>query len=315
MQIRTFQPGDEEAQARVFNASASSLPAFKPATAEEVARRYRSAELDAASKFYAVDEATGAVVGYALFNPNGRVSYPWCLPGAEEARRPLFDAVLGAMAGRDLNRAWAAYRADWTPVLAFFQDAGFATEREMVNFVAETAALPSGPVPPGLALGPLERDDMSRLRELGRGLFEDVGPDHLGAYLWENPWFAPESLFAIRADGAVVGAALAIVRQGYADPTKLDAAMPCFRLGTLGTEHERHKRVNGMVSCVFTDEAIGEALLAEARRRFEAAGLTHAAAQAPSDRSELVAFYARFFRRQGAFPIWARTLLIRTDAS
>jgi len=63
-----------------------------------------------------------------------------------------------------------------------------------------------------------------------------------------------------------------------------------------------------MISCVFADETIGEALVAEAARRFKAAGLTHAAAQAPSDRRDLVAFHSRFFQRQGAFPILARRL-------
>ena len=31
MLIRTYQPGDEQAQARIYNAAAGSLPAFKPA--------------------------------------------------------------------------------------------------------------------------------------------------------------------------------------------------------------------------------------------------------------------------------------------
>ena len=63
-----------------------------------------------------------------------------------------------------------------------------------------------------------------------------------------------------------------------------------------------------MVSCLFDDEAIGDALLAEAARRLGAAGRAHAAAQAPSDRGELVGFYGRHFRRQGAFPILSRRL-------
>lgn len=310
MQVRSYQPGDEVAQARIFNAAAATLPAFKPATADEVARRYRTTDADPSSRFYAVDETTGAVVGYALFNPNGRLNYPWCLPGFEAAREPLLAAVLEAMTHRGFAEAWAAYRADWSPVLAFFQEHGFEPTREMVNFVAEIAALPNTEVPPGLVLAPLDRDDLPRLLDLGHGLFDD-DPDRLGVYFWENPYFGPDSLFAIRADqgrGALVGAALAIASAGYADPTKLDAAMPCFRLGALGTERERHKRVNGMISCIFADETIGEALVAEAARRFKAAGLTHAAAQTPSDRRDLVAFHSRLFQRQGAFPIVARRL-------
>jgi hypothetical protein len=311
MQIRTYQPGDEEAQALIYNAAAGALPAFKPATADEVSRRYAKALRDGGAKFYAVDGATGEVVGYCLFNPNGRLSYPWCLPGSEAARGPLLDAVLDAMRGQDMAEAWAAYRADWTPVLDFLGAHGFAPVREVVNFLAETAALPAGPDPPGLALGPLGLEDLTDLLRLGGGLIAADDPDYLGAFFWENPFFGPESLIALRADGgrgAVVGAALAIAATGFADPSKLDAAMPCFRLGALGTERERHKRVNGMVSCVFTDGPVGEALLAEAARRFRAAGLAHAAAQATTDRPDLVAFYGRYFRRQGAFPVLSRRL-------
>ena len=46
-----------------------------------------------------------------------------------------------------------------------------------------------------------------------------------------------------------------------------------------------------------------EALLSDAARRLEAAGLSHMAAQVPSDCPRLVAFCDRFFRRQGAFPV------------
>src|SRR5256885_1024489 len=113
MRIRHYQPGDEVAQAWIFNAVAEALPAFKPASADEAARRYRTTDPDPQSKFYAVEG--GEVVGYAVFNPNGRVSYPWCRPGSETARAPLLDAMLAAMTARGFPEAWAAYRADWSP--------------------------------------------------------------------------------------------------------------------------------------------------------------------------------------------------------
>ena len=53
-----------------------------------------------------------ALVGYALFNPNGRVSYPWCLPGHDEAGGPLLDAMLTAMRRRGFQAAWTTYRRD-----------------------------------------------------------------------------------------------------------------------------------------------------------------------------------------------------------
>src|SRR5207249_3763166 len=54
MPIRHYQPGDETAQAAIYNRAAGALPAFKPATPEEVARRYRSSDPDPTTKFYAV---------------------------------------------------------------------------------------------------------------------------------------------------------------------------------------------------------------------------------------------------------------------
>lgn len=157
----------------------------------------------------------------------------------------------------------------------------------------------------------LERQEVAVIPSLGPEIFPgDAAPEPLACFYWENPYFGAESLLALRRadDGAFLAATLGIANAAYADPTKVDPAMPCFRLGALGTEHERHKRINGMFSVVFRDEADGAILLAEAVRRFESAGLTHVAAQAPSDAPRLVAFYDRYFSRQGSFPNYARRL-------
>jgi hypothetical protein len=309
MIIRHYRPGDEEAQARVYNEAAGALPGFKPASAAEVARRYQGADPDPAAKFYA--ERGGAVVGYAVFNPNGRISYPWCLPGAEDLRLPLLNAVLAGLSARGVPEAWAAYRADWHGVGAFLREHRFAVKREMINYVAPLADLPRDAAPAGRVVCGVERHETGAIPALDREVFPgDAAAEPLARFYWENPYFRPDSLFALRRaeDGGFVAATLAIANASYADPTKIDPAMPCFRLGALGTEGERHKRVNGMFSVVFRDEADGATLLAEAARRFEREGLTHVAAQAPSDAPRLVAFYDRHFRRQGAFPIYARPL-------
>jgi hypothetical protein len=310
MPIRPFQPGDEAAQARVYNTAAAPLPGFKPATAAEIERRFRAVDADPASTLYAIED--GGIVGYAVFNSNGRVSYPWCLPGAEGVREPLLRAGLAALRARGCPEAWIAYRADWGPVLEFFREHRFAQVREMVNFVARIEQLPRAPLPEGCMVAPLRRDEVSRLRELGQGVFpEEEGADStLESFFWENPYVDPGSVFALRetAAGTIRGAAMTIVNPGYADPTQVDSAMPCFRLGAFGTEHQRHKRVNGLFACVFAEERVAEALLAEAARRLERAGLTHIAAQAPSDQPVLCRFYGRFFQRQGSFPILVRRL-------
>ena len=131
-----------------------------------------------------------------------------------------------------------------------------------------------------------------------------------GSFSLENPHFSADDLFALRDDGAdtLLGAALIIANAAYADPSKLDAAMPCFRLGAFGTESQRHKRVNGLFAAVFADESAGELLLSEAARRLGRLGLTHIAAQAPSNVPTLCAFFDTFFDRQGEFPILVRPL-------
>jgi hypothetical protein len=156
----------------------------------------------------------------------------------------------------------------------------------------------------------MERGDLAEIRAMGAGIFPDEGFESLEEFYWENAHFGPESLFVLKeeAGGKILGAAQAIDNPEYADPIKLDAAMPCFRLGTLGTERERHKKVRGMFSCIFTDEQAGEVLLAEAARRMERAGLTHVAAQVSSTPARTARFYDRFFTRQGSFPILSRRL-------
>jgi ribosomal protein S18 acetylase RimI-like enzyme len=308
MQIRTYQPGDEQVQAEIYNAATQALPKFKPATAEEIARRYRAGDPDPQARFYAV--AGGQVVGYIVFNANGRLSYPWCLPHAQAARQPLLEAALAEMHRRGLPEAWAAYRADWAEPLAFLKEHGFQAVREMVNYIAPLSRLPADPVPADLSLGPLGPAEVAQARELWGSLFATADVSRLKAFYLKNEYFTPASGFIVRdaRTGRLLGLALAITDPRYADPTLVDPAMPCFRLGTLGTETERHKRINGLFSCAFADERAGTVLLTEAARRFAAAGLAHAAAQAPSDQPALVAFYDRSFQRQGSFPILARRL-------
>ena len=141
MPIRSYQAGDEHAQARIFNAAAGSLPGFKPATADEISRRYQSTDADPGSRFFAI--ANGEVVGYAAFGANGRVSYPWCLPGSEAVREPLVDAVIAEMRRRSLPEAWAAYRGDWSSVLDFLRQHDFIEIRTMINYVVDQSRLPS----------------------------------------------------------------------------------------------------------------------------------------------------------------------------
>src|SRR3954453_20005955 len=117
--VRNFRPGDEAAQVSIYNETAVDLPRFKPATMPEIQRRTKARAFDPKLRFFAED--AGTPVGYATLHANGRVGYPWCRPGYEHAAEPLWQAVLDTMRQRQIRRAFAAYRADWLPILQFFQ--------------------------------------------------------------------------------------------------------------------------------------------------------------------------------------------------
>jgi hypothetical protein len=311
MSIRTYQPGDEHAQARIYNKAAGSLPGFKPATAEEIGRRYRAADPDPESRYYAVEN--GDVVGYAVFGSNGRISYPWCLPGAETLRPPLLETVLLEMRMRGIPEAWSAYRANWYSVLEFLQAYGFTEKRQMINYVADLSQLPAGErLPANRVIEPLAPGDLPQLIAVAKGLLADSDPRALERFYWNNPFYEfSEGLIVLKNSdsGEILGVSSLVVNEQFADPTKIDAAMPCFRLGAFGTERERHKRVNGLFSCVFADETEGERLLSASLRSQTSRSVPAAiAAQAPSDAAALCDWYDRFFQRQGSFPIWSRQL-------
>jgi hypothetical protein len=183
----------------------------------------------------------------------------------------------------------------------------------MINYVADVSQLPHRDhLPQDRIIDRLSRQDLPQLIAMAPGLFVASDPQELERFFWENPFgdFS-RGLFALKHahTGEIRGVSLLIVDDRFADPTKIDAAMPCFRLGAFGTERQRHKRINGLFSCVFTDEAEGELLLA-ATLGSQASwfGLTYLAAQAPSDAPALCSWYDRFFQRQGSFPILSRWL-------
>src|SRR5271166_2259650 len=224
MPIRSYQTGDEHAQSEIYNTVAGSLPGFKPSTAAEIARRYQGTDSDSGSRYFAVDD--GKVVGYAVGGPNGRISAPWCLPGAERYRDLLLQAVLNDMRNRGLTEAWAAYRGDWSSVLDLLHENDFRDKRTLINYVAEVSQL-SAPehLPANRVIEPLEQEDLSQLIALEPGLFADVDHHDLERFYWSNPFYRfSESLFASK-DGQsnkILGAFLLVVSDGFADPTKID---------------------------------------------------------------------------------------------
>lgn len=313
MNIRTFQPGDEAVQVAIYNEAAAALPKFKPSTVPEVQRRTRATDFDPNMRFFA--EEGGRAVGYALFNPNGRVSYPWCLKGHEKLAEPLFEQVMAAMRQRGMRQAFAAYRGDWSNVGDFFRSHGFRQAREMVNFIMEAVDMPTVPARPSTAVATLRRDDVPALLQLAPQALRARTPAELEKHLFANPYFGPEAVFLLRArsSDAPVAAGILITDSTYAEPAVLDANMPCFRLGAFGSEGMQAKRVKGLFSVLLKADAnanmLALDLLGQASFRLQQTDdIDTLAAQVPSDAPHLLQFYQRIFRRQGAFPVFERPL-------
>lgn len=308
MQVRTYQPGDESAQVAIYNEAAASLPHFKPAGLQEVRRRTQAADFDPGMRFVAHEN--GQPLGYVNFNANGRMSYPWCRKGCERAAEPLFEAMLQTLRQRRIKNVFAAYRADWQPVLDFFTRHGFKQTREMINFAIELVEMPTPPARPSSAIRPLQREDVPELLKLCPELFRVKTAEELTKNLFDNPYFPPDSLYCLRdrSNQTVVAAGILVLNPTYADPTVVDSNMPCFRLGAFGTENMQTKRLNGVFSFAARMDRnltpLGLDLMGQAAFRLqETDDVSVLAAQAPSDVPALVHFYQRNFRRQGSFPV------------
>lgn len=304
--IRTLQPGDEVTQAGLFNVAAFALPGFKPATADEVKRRTRARTFDPTARFFALE--AGQVVGYCVLEPDqGRISFPWCKKGFEAAAPLLFESALQSARQRGLKSLFAAYRRDWEPVQRFFADSGFTIAREMINYWGDPLDMPTMVNRGKLPIGRLHREDVPVVAAMGKGIIR-LPADKLEDHLFANAYFAAEALLALRDRGGVpLAVAIGLESGHYADVKKIDPLAPCFRLGAFGTEGLNAKRVNGLFSYIVADPAnaltAGLALLSEANQEMTEGTVTALAAQCPSDVPHLVAFYTRYFKEQGRFPV------------
>ncbi len=235
MQVRNYLPGDESTQIDIYNAAAGALPKFKPATLDEVRRRLRARGFDPKERFYA--EVGGRVVGYGVVNANGRISFPWCLPGNEQAAPLLFSAMLTSAKERGIGKLFAAYRADWSIIHDFFLKQGFARAREMVNFVLDMMDMPTLTDRANSAVTPLVPADVPMLFSFLPQALRVDRPELLRDHLFRNPYFSSDALFALRnRSGDLMAAGIVLYDAAFADPHLVDAAMPCFRLGAFGTE-------------------------------------------------------------------------------
>jgi hypothetical protein len=314
VKIRHYQPGDENAQLAIYNTAGDGLNRFKPATLFEITKRIQAKDFDAASRWYA--EEGGQVVAYSGFQPHGRVSYPWCLPGHEHLAEPLFAQVVKTMKSRNFSKIFAAYRQDWPAINTFFEKQGFVHVRDMVNFVLAFENMPTPSARIGSNVTPAQPDDVAKIYALAPSVFRSPTVEAFKEHLWKNPYFTPaKSLFVLRNrnDNAPLAAAMLITDSSYADPRPLDSFMPCFRLGAFGTEGMSTKRVKGLFSIVANLDknlyGLGMELLGYAACQLgEKDDIWCFAAQVASDVPLLYSFYQRNFEQQGSFPVYEKSL-------
>jgi hypothetical protein len=310
--IRPYQPGDEVAQAAVFNAACGHLPGFKPATADDVRKRTRARAFDPTTRLYAEDG--GQVVGYCTLQTDGRVSHPWCLPGHENQADPLFEGAIAGLKQRGVRRAYAAYHRDWPGPAEFFPAHGMPKVREMVNFYQELTDMPTMLTRPKSPITPFQPDDLPALYAMGTDLWHGLTQAELWRHLLENPYFPPDSLFVIRGrtDKTPLCVGMLIEDPSFADPKKLDASQPCFRLGAFGSEWGQPKRVNGLFGFVAGRDrsafAFALDMLTYAAAKLDGTSAHCLAAQVPSDVPHLLMFYQSHFRKQGGFPVYEKSL-------
>lgn len=311
VKIRNYQPGDEAVQAEIYNEVAGALPKFKVATVDEVRRRCQAADFDPSTRFYA--EENGQIVGYATFQANGRVSFPWCRPGHESAAEPLYMHVEQALKERGVRAAIAAYRVDWSDQGKFFETHGYHLVREMINYVMELSNMPTRSDRPVSATA-MRREDIPAVFALAPSVLRVTNVQDFEQHLFHNRYFPPEALFVLRnrKTGEPSAAGILVHGPNYADPTKVDSMMPCFRLGAFGSEGMTTKRINGLFSFLAPNEpellAHAMSLLEFVAARLENLDMDTIAAQVPSDVPHLVRFYRQNFTRQGSFPIYEKAL-------
>ena len=312
MNLRPFQPGDEHAQLQIYNTAAAGLTKFKPASLLDLQRRIQAKDFEPATRLYA--EEHGKVVGYCTYQSNGRIGYPWCLPGFESAAEPLLTRTLQAMKERGIAKAFSAYRKDWPTITGFFEKHGFVLAREMVNFVMNFENMPTPSAKLSSTVPQAIVEDVPGIFDLDPTVFRVPNAAALKEALWTNPWFSPESIFVVRnREGAPQAAGIFITNAEYADPRAVDASMPCFRLGAFGTEGMTTKRIRGMFSFVTRPDrtvfSSGMDLLSFASMRLrDEDDIACYAGQVASDALALFTFYQRNFERQGSFPVYERDL-------
>src|SRR6202034_649902 len=91
------------------------------------------------------------------------------------------------------------YRDDWPSVHQFFLEHGFRRARDMVNYIMNLVDMPTPAARPSTAYTPLEPADVPALIAMAPEVLRTQDAEEVRRYLFHNPYFPSESLFALRS--------------------------------------------------------------------------------------------------------------------
>jgi len=311
--IRTFQQGDEAAQAAIYNEAAGALPQVQARDAARGAAPHQCPRFDPAMRFYAVEG--NEPVAYIAFNTTTRQLS--VVPQRHEAlAEPLFQQMMKAMQERGYRQAFAAYRADWQRCWISSSSAALPWRGKwsILCSISSTCRQRSRGV--SAVSKPLRREDVKALFALAPHLLrQPVRPGARNSHLFANPFFPPSSVSRF-AQPRRCAHGRGHPRHGHelCDPKVIDSGMPCFRLGAFGTRACRPKRIKGLFSFLAPDDpqcpVLAHELMSHAAALLHGSDdITALAAQCPSNATHVLRFYQLSFRKQGSFPVLEKSLI------
>src|SRR5262249_38062335 len=144
------------------------------------------------------------------------------------------------------------------------------------------------------AVEPMTPADVPAVLALAPKAFRVRDAAGLEQQLLHNPYFPPSAVHVLRGRDGPVGLSILVENTVYANPPEIDAAMPCYRLGAVGTEGMQTKRVNGLFGFAAAPgndvSRIGLDLLSHAALRLQESDLATLAGQAATDAPHLLRF-------------------------
>lgn len=223
LDLRTYQKGDAERMAAVFNAVMRGKPGFQEDSAQRLEQVYAAPTFDPESKQIALLD--GRFAGYMTTAPDasdpirGNVNYPYTLPEAgDDVRSALFEAGIRYLRDKGVKELGTAFFHEaWHDQLAFLEGHGFKRRSVRYRVLEGPVPAPSSVVAAApFALRPAVPTDFERMCAIDHEAkgkcadppaFRTADFERFGA----APFMAKNSLTVAERDGDLVGFMVAYV--------------------------------------------------------------------------------------------------------